>query len=42
MATAQKMVDEAAKAAGFTSPKLYHGTRSFGFTKFDLVLKTKP
>ena len=26
METAQRMVDEAAKAAGFTSPKLYHGT----------------
>ena len=42
MKTAQKMVDEAAKAAGFTSPKLYHGTKSYGFTEFDLVLKTKP
>ena len=39
MATAQKMVDE---AAGYTSPKLYHGTKNFGFTEFDLVLKTKP
>lgn len=36
MKTAQQMVDEAAKAAGYNSPKLYHGTRSFGFTKFDL------
>lgn len=26
METAQKMVDEAAKAAGYDSPKLYHGT----------------
>lgn len=26
METAQMMVDEAAKAAGYTSPKLYHGT----------------
>ena len=42
MATAQIMVDEAAKAAGYTSPKLYHGTKNFGFTEFDLVLKTKP
>ncbi len=42
MATAQKMVDEAAKAAGYNSPKLYHGTKNFGFTEFDLVLKTKP
>lgn len=33
--TAQKMVDEAAKAAGYDTPKLYHGTRSFGFTEFD-------
>ena len=40
----QSMMDmvEAAKAAGFTSPKLYHGTKNFGFTEFDLVLKTKP
>lgn len=42
MAAAQKMVEEAAKAAGFTSPKLNHGTKNFGFTEFDLVLKTKP
>ena len=42
MAAAQKMVDEAAKAAGYNSPKLYHGTKNFGFTEFDLVLKTKP
>lgn len=34
--TAQKMVDEAAKEAGYNSPILYHGTRSFGFTEFDL------
>ena len=34
MATAQKMVDEAAKKAGYTD-KLYHGTKQFGFTKFD-------
>ena len=33
MATAQRMVDEAAKAAGYDSPKLYHGTDEFGFTE---------
>lgn len=33
MVTAQKMVDEAAKAAGYNSPKLYHGTGAFGFTR---------
>lgn len=35
--TAQRMVDEAAKAAGYDSPMLYHGTQSFGFTEFDLA-----
>lgn len=35
MDTAQRMVDEAAKAAGYDTPKLYHGTRAFGFTQFD-------
>lgn len=35
MVTAQKMVDEAAKSAGYEPVKLYHGTRQFGFTKFD-------
>ena len=34
MKTAQKMVDEAAKAAGYTV-KAYHGTRSKEFTVFD-------
>ncbi len=34
---AQRMVDEAAKAAGYDSPMLYHGTQSFGFTEFDLA-----
>lgn len=34
--TAQKMVDEEAKRKGYNSPKLYHGTNSFGFTEFDL------
>lgn len=33
METAQSMVDEAAKAAGYNSPKLYHGTKAFGFTQ---------
>ena len=32
---AQKMVDEAAKAAGY-STKVYHGTQSFGFTKLNV------
>lgn len=31
-----KLVREAAVAAGFDSPKLYHGTGKFGFTEFDL------
>lgn len=34
METAQRMVDEAAKAAGY-AVRLYHGTKMFGFTKFD-------
>jgi hypothetical protein len=33
--TAQRMVDEAAKEAGYTE-KVYHGTNNFGFTKIDL------
>ena len=33
MATAQRMVREAATAAGYDSPMLYHGTDSFGFTE---------
>lgn len=37
METAQKMVEEAAKAAGYDSPMLYHGTKTFGFTEFDLA-----
>ena len=36
METAQRMVDEAAKAGGYGSPMLFHGTTSFGFTEFDL------
>ena len=36
METAQRLVDEAAKRAGFNSPMLYHGTPTgFGFTIFD-------
>lgn len=35
MVTAQKMVDEAAREAGYNSPKLYHGTPRFGFTKIE-------
>lgn len=35
METAQRMVEEAAKEAGYTI-KAYHGTKYFGFTKFDL------
>lgn len=35
MQEAQRLVDEAAKAAGFNSEPLYHGTKSFGFTKID-------
>ena len=31
-----RMVAEAARAAGYDSPLLYHGTQSFGFTQFDL------
>lgn len=36
MDTAQQMVDDAAKAAGYDSPKLYHGSPNFGFTKIDV------
>ena len=36
MDTAQRMVDEAAKEAGYNTPMLYHGTQKFGFTQFDL------
>lgn len=32
MKAAQKMVEEAARAAGYDSPLLYHGTQAFGFT----------
>jgi hypothetical protein len=35
METAEQMVREAANEAGYTSPKLYHGTPEFGFTEID-------
>ena len=31
-----RMVEHAARKAGYDSPMLYHGTQSFGFTNFDL------
>lgn len=31
--TAQEMVDEAARKAGYNTETLYHGTRAFGFTE---------
>lgn len=31
-----RMVEQAAREAGYDSPVLYHGTQSFGFTNFDL------
>ena len=34
--TAQRLVDEAAKAAGYDTEPLYHGTQNFGFTKLDV------
>ena len=34
MDTVQKMVDAAAKAAGYVA-RVFHGTKQFGFTKFD-------
>ena len=36
MQEAQRLVDEAAKAAGYNSKPLYHGTHGFGFTKIDV------
>ena len=36
METAQKMVDEAAKKAGYSTEHLYHGTSMFGFTNIDV------
>ena len=35
METAQRMVDEAAKAAGYTYGKVYHGTPNTDFTEFN-------
>lgn len=35
MQEAQRLVDAAAKAAGYNSEPLYHGTKSFGFAKID-------
>ena len=32
----ERLVELAARGAGFDSPKLYHGTQKFGFTQFDL------
>ena len=40
METAQRMVDDAAKAAGYITKKLYHGTSRFGFTTFDTTMNT--
>jgi hypothetical protein len=37
---AQRMVDEAAKEAGYTE-KAYHGSPSFGFTQFDMEKRPK-
>lgn len=31
----QTLVQQAARAAGYDSPKLYHGTQEFGFTQLD-------
>lgn len=36
METAQRMVDEAAKKAGYSTEHLYHGTSMFGFTNIDV------
>ena len=32
----RELVEDAARNAGYNSPKLYHGTEAFGFTEFDL------
>lgn len=32
----KQLVEQAAHAAGYNSPLLYHGTQNFGFTSFDL------
>lgn len=34
METAAQLVEQAARDAGYTTPKLYHGTTHFGFTQF--------
>lgn len=34
--TVQKLVDEAARATGYDSEPIYHGTQNFGFTKLDV------
>ena len=31
---AAHLVEQAARDAGYTTPKLYHGTKRFGFTQF--------
>lgn len=36
MAKAQAMVDARAREMGYNSPKLYHGTKQFGFTTVDV------
>ena len=36
METAQRMVDEAAREAGYSTEHLYHGTSMFGFTDIDV------
>lgn len=36
--TEARLVEQAARSAGYDSPKLYHGTGAFGFTEFDLKL----
>ena len=36
MKTAQRMVDEFTKQAGFSTEHLYHGTPVFGFTTIDI------
>jgi hypothetical protein len=33
--TMERLVAEAAKQNGYDTPKLYHGTNTFGFTRFD-------
>ena len=38
-ATAQRMVDQAAKAAGYTIGPVYHGTSEYGFNVFDKGLR---